>query len=252
MRPKKPAAINRPLKSPPKTSRQNPSINRTTARLGRKDDGSPFLLIVLLAVCAVVFVIASPGIVLNMMSGRFEGHPDGLLKASVRDIQTWLFSIFFWACVVLIIYRSFKNKPVFIYLLIFLATTAGVFIFYSSMTRWNSLKAADHNSLISNPGNPVPNSAASTSTIPDTDSQGVHKAAEPDSSITEIPIQIQDDAEVAEIAVQEAKASQELAFPVRHKHTIGGCEGTITFFPDEIRFQSKSHSFSFAIEEVNP
>lgn len=56
--------------------------------------GTVFAVILLVTVLAgAVLLVLSPGIIINWMRGRYKGRPEGVIKASVRDWQTWLISL---------------------------------------------------------------------------------------------------------------------------------------------------------------
>ena len=56
--------------------------------------GTVFVVILFVTVLAgAVLLVLSPGIIINWMRGRYKGRPEGVIKASVRDWQTWLISL---------------------------------------------------------------------------------------------------------------------------------------------------------------
>ena len=54
-----------------------------------------------------------------------------------------------------------------------------------------------------------------------------------------------------EVAPEPAPSVKfEKTFNARHKHRLGGCDGVLILTADEIFFESKDHSFTFAKGEV--
>jgi len=77
--------------------------------------GTVFVVILFVTVFAgAVLLVLSPGIIINWMRGRYKGRPEGVIKASVRDWQTWLISLPIAAAVLFVLNLcGVFNGPVF-------------------------------------------------------------------------------------------------------------------------------------------
>ena len=68
------------------------------------------LFIVGVILAAVVLLILSPGIVVNLIMGRFKNDPQGFLWASVLDAQTWIVSLSVWVFLLCMLYVVKRRK----------------------------------------------------------------------------------------------------------------------------------------------
>jgi len=206
-----------------------------------KDDGTAFVVLILfLVICALI----SPGLIFNLAVGRFGDHADGLLAASVHDVPTWIFSAFVWGCI--IFFGFLLKRPRFIlgrFILFCSAVSLAAFIFYVYTNVVGPAKAVAFSKS--------PNRAGSDQIKPSPDSDSLSLIIKNDDRIIEPDSHpIEEISNLPHEAEPITSQLTELTFSARHKHTFGGCKGTLTLTPDKILFESESHRFESLMHQV--
>ena len=237
-----------PQKIQTKTPTRSKGSQNSTGRSQKTDDG---LALLVLIVCAITLVFISPGLILNLATARFRGHPDGFFWASVHDFPTWLFSSFFWICIVLLRYRIKRRLSLWAFFVLFMVTAVAALFSYHFYMNHMTMVRVPESARTERPGsaaNQIPQSRIPVYSSPDQTPDDVAQHSEIHSLQTTDNTQPPTEQKVA--VTEEPKRMEGLTFRAQHKHTLGGCEGTLTFFPDEIRFESNSHSFSSHRDQV--
>ncbi len=221
-------------------TRSGNNISRGGA--GKNNNTGPAIIVLILFL--IFCILISPGLIFNLAVERFGDHADGLLAASAHDVPTWIFSAIVWGCIILFGFILKRPRLVLGRLILFcLAISLAASIFYVYINAVGPAKAVAFSKLPNRVGSDQielsPNSDRLSPVTKNDD-----RIIEPDSQPIDEISNVQHEAEL--ITSQAA----ELTFPARHRHTLGGCNGTLTLTPDKIIFESESHRLESLMDQV--